>query len=162
MIRTSVCVIAWRANGRVDVCGHTAGRLRAVPSAAIRQLPTQPRRGVGVRRRCRFRHATSYARLAEFFAPFDEAVRLSRYRRSRELFDVGFAGDGLVRNDVAYRDASLPAYRLPARGRSCGTVLLHGGFDSLIEEFYAIWQRIAAAGFDVITFDGPGQGGARR
>ena len=78
------------------------------------------------------------------------------------LFDVGFAGDGLVRNDVAFRDASLPAYRLPARGRSCGTVLLHGGFDSLIEEFYAIWQRIAAAGFDVITFDGPGQGGARR
>jgi pimeloyl-ACP methyl ester carboxylesterase len=40
-------------------------------------------------------------------------------------------------------------------------VVLHGGFDSLIEEFYAIWQRIAAAGFDVIAFDGPGQGGAR-
>jgi pimeloyl-ACP methyl ester carboxylesterase len=40
-------------------------------------------------------------------------------------------------------------------------VLLHGGFDSLIEEFYAIWQRIAAAGFDVIAFEGPGQGGAR-
>ena len=110
----------------------------------------------------RFRHATSYARLAEFFAPFDEAVRLSRYRRYRELFDIGFGGDGLVRHDVAYRDGSLPAYQLPARGRSCGTVLLHGGFDSLIEEFYAIWQRIAAAGFDVIAFDGPGQGGARR
>jgi pimeloyl-ACP methyl ester carboxylesterase len=40
-------------------------------------------------------------------------------------------------------------------------VLVHGGFDSLIEEFFAIWQRIAAAGFDVIAFDGPGQGGAR-
>src|SRR5919108_126683 len=42
-----------------------------------------------------------------------------------------------------------------------GAVLIHGGFDSLIEEFVAIWQRIAAAGFDVIAFDGPGQGGAR-
>jgi pimeloyl-ACP methyl ester carboxylesterase len=39
---------------------------------------------------------------------------------------------------------------------------VHGGFDSLIEEFVGIWQRIAAAGFDVIAFDGPGQGGARR
>jgi pimeloyl-ACP methyl ester carboxylesterase len=41
-------------------------------------------------------------------------------------------------------------------------VLVHGGFDSLIEEFFTIWQRIAAAGFDVVAFDGPGQGGARR
>ena len=40
-------------------------------------------------------------------------------------------------------------------------MLLHGGFDSLIEEFYAIWQRLAHAGFDVIAFEGPGQGGAR-
>jgi pimeloyl-ACP methyl ester carboxylesterase len=40
-------------------------------------------------------------------------------------------------------------------------VLIHGRFDSLIEEFYAIWLRIAAAGFDVIAFEGPGQGGAR-
>jgi pimeloyl-ACP methyl ester carboxylesterase len=40
-------------------------------------------------------------------------------------------------------------------------VLIHGGFDSLIEEFYPIWQRIAMAGFDVVAFEGPGQGGAR-
>lgn len=41
-------------------------------------------------------------------------------------------------------------------------MLVHGGFDSLIEEFLGIWQRVAAAGFDVVAFDGPGQGGARR
>jgi pimeloyl-ACP methyl ester carboxylesterase len=40
-------------------------------------------------------------------------------------------------------------------------VLVHGGFDSLIEEFFCIWERIAAAGFDVVAFEGPGQGGAR-
>ena len=56
----------------------------------------------------------------------------------------------------------MPAYHLPASTDSQGTVLVHGGFDSLIEEFYAIWQRLAAAGFDLIAFDGPGQGGARR
>ena len=31
----------------------------------------------------------------------------------------------------------------------------------MIEEFYPIWQRIAMAGFDVVAFEGPGQGGAR-
>lgn len=41
-------------------------------------------------------------------------------------------------------------------------MLVHGGFDSLIEEFLGIWQRVAAGGFDVVAFDGPGQGGARR
>lgn len=40
-------------------------------------------------------------------------------------------------------------------------VLVHGGFDSLIEEFVGIWVRLAEAGFDVIAFEGPGQGGAR-
>ena len=32
-------------------------------------------------------------------------------------------------------------------------MLIHGGFDSLIEEFYPIWRRIAMAGFDVVAFE---------
>ena len=110
----------------------------------------------------RTRHATSYLRLAEFFTPPRSAAKPERYRRFRDLFDVAFASGGAVRHEVPYASAALPAYLLGAAGPAVrGTVLLHGGFDSLIEEFYAIWQRIAAAGFDVIAFEGPGQGGAR-
>lgn len=110
----------------------------------------------------RLRQATSYLRVAEFFTPPRSAAKVERYRRYRDLFDVAFAGDGLVRQEVPYGGAALPAYLLPAAGRSRrGTVIMHGGFDSLIEEFYAIWQRVAESGFDVIAFDGPGQGGAR-
>ena len=110
----------------------------------------------------RLTNAASYLRVAEFFTPPRSPEKLSRYRRYRDLFDEAFAASGAVRREVAYRDASLPAYRLPASGgERAGTVLVHGGFDSLIEEFFAIWHRIAAAGFDVIAFDGPGQGGAR-
>jgi pimeloyl-ACP methyl ester carboxylesterase len=109
----------------------------------------------------RDRQALGYLRLAEFFTPPSPA-KIERYRRFRALFDVAFLGDGLARHHVPYAGAVLPAYVLPATGSSSrGTVLLHGGFDSLIEEFYAIWQRIAAAGFDVVAFEGPGQGGAR-
>ena len=110
----------------------------------------------------RLRNATSYLRVAEFFTPPRDPGKVSRYRRYRELFDSAFGGSGAVRHEVAYDDAALPAYRLAAIGQpSRGTVLVHGGFDSLIEEFFAIWTRIAAAGFDVVAFEGPGQGGAR-
>jgi pimeloyl-ACP methyl ester carboxylesterase len=110
----------------------------------------------------RLRNATSYLRLAEFFTPPRSADKVPRYRRYRQLFDAAFGDGGVARHEVAYAGAALPAYTVPAiAGRARGTVLLHGGFDSLIEEFFAIWQRIAAAGFDVVAFEGPGQGGAR-
>jgi pimeloyl-ACP methyl ester carboxylesterase len=108
----------------------------------------------------RLRNATSYQRVAEFFTPCRSPEKTARYRRYRDLFDAGFA---VPRHAVPYDGGELPAYLLPAMGSARrGAVLVHGGFDSLIEEFFAIWHRIAAAGFDVIAFEGPGQGGARR
>lgn len=110
----------------------------------------------------RLRNATGYLRLAEFFTPPRSAEKVPRYCLYRQLFDAAFADSGVVRHDVSYAGAVLPAYLYRAMdGPARGSVLLHGGFDSLIEEFFAIWQRIAAAGFDVIAFEGPGQGGAR-
>lgn len=120
----------------------------------------------------RLRHAAGYLRLAEFFTPPRSPAKAERYRRLQKLYDAAFAGTGVERLHVPYGAASLPAYYLPAAPLPTGrgpataaasreTVLLHGGFDSVIEEFHAVWQRIAAAGFDVVAFEGPGQGGAR-
>jgi pimeloyl-ACP methyl ester carboxylesterase len=110
----------------------------------------------------RLRNATSYLRLAEFFTAPRSPDKPARYRRYRDLFDAAFADAGASRHEVTYGGASLPAYLLPAHlAAPHATVLLHGGFDSTIEEFFGIWEHIAAAGFDVIAFDGPGQGGAR-
>jgi pimeloyl-ACP methyl ester carboxylesterase len=106
--------------------------------------------------------STSYLRVSEFFTSPGTVEHLARYRRYRHHFDSAFSQVGAVRHEVPYGSSTLPAYCLPATGSPTkGTVLLHGGFDSLIEEFLAIWLRIADAGFDVIAFDGPGQGGAR-
>lgn len=110
----------------------------------------------------RLANAASYQRVAEFFTDPHSADKRARYERYRDLFDRAFTDTGVRRHDIAYRRSSLPAYTLGAfTPTPLGTVLVHGGFDSLIEEFFAIWQRIAAAGFDVIAFEGPGQGGAR-
>lgn len=117
---------------------------------------------VDAERAGRLANAASYLRVAEFFTPPRSPEKVARYRRYRDLFDGAFADTGVVRHDVSYQGSTLPAYRLAAAGGSSrGTVLVHGGFDSLIEEFFAIWSRVAAAGFDVVAFEGPGQGGAR-
>jgi hypothetical protein len=93
----------------------------------------------------RLRNATSYLRVAEFFMPKRSGAGVPIYRRYRDLFDRAFRDGGAVRHEIPYGGAMLPAYRVRAAGSaSRGTVLLHGGFDSLIEEFYAIWERIAA------------------
>ena len=110
----------------------------------------------------RLREATSYLRVAEFFTSPGSPEKAAMYRRYRELFDRAFADSGVVRHEVPYGTGHLPAYRFPERpGATRGVVVVHGGFDSFIEEFFAIWERLAGAGFDVIAFEGPGQGGAR-
>jgi len=39
---------------------------------------------------------------------------------------------------------------------------MHGGFDSFIEKFYSLMRFFADYGYEVIAFEGPGQGAARR
>lgn len=108
-------------------------------------------------------NAACYLRVAEFFTPGESPEKVARYRRYRDLFDAATAAGDIERHAIRYAHGSLPAYRLRSNGQvRRGTVLVHGGFDSLIEEFFAIWHRVADAGFDVVAFDGPGQGGARR
>lgn len=138
--------------------GRAAGTIRT-PGDCVATFEALSKRA---ERDGRLQNATSYLRIAEFFTPHQGQQKLARYRHYRQLFDTAFAGTGVARYDVPYENSSLPAYLHPATGNRRGVVLLHGGFDSLIEEFFAISQRIAAAGFDVIAFDGPGQGGARR
>lgn len=101
--------------------------------------------------------AVGYARLAEFFTPQDSPARRDAYMRFRDAFDAFVR---LPRVAIPYRGGSLFAYDLEPKRAYRGDVLFFGGFDSLIEEFLGVWERIAEAGFRVIAFDGPGQGGA--
>ncbi|UCE39060.1 MAG: alpha/beta fold hydrolase, partial [Thermoplasmata archaeon] len=50
----------------------------------------------------------------------------------------------------------------PANKEKRGTIVLHGGFDSFIEEFYSMMSCLSDHGYDVVAFEGPGQGAARK
>ncbi len=109
----------------------------------------------------RWRDAVGCARLAEFFSRRPSQAQVTAYERYVSLWDRSFGREGVTRHDVPYEGGFLPALRYPAQGRRRGNVVGFGGFDSVIEEFDAIWRALAEAGYDVVAFDGPGQGGAR-
>jgi len=101
--------------------------------------------------------AVGYARLAEFFTRQRSPEKRDAYMRFRNAIDAAFP---LQRIEIPYRNASLFAYEMKPAGQCRGDILFFGGFDSLIEEFLGIWERIMEAGYRVIAFDGPGQGGS--
>jgi pimeloyl-ACP methyl ester carboxylesterase len=108
----------------------------------------------------RWAEAAGCARVAEFFTARPSDAQVAAYERYNRAWERAF-GAGTERHSVPYGDGALPAYRRPARGERRGVLLAFGGFDSIVQEFDPIWRGLADAGFDVIAFDGPGQGGAR-
>jgi alpha-beta hydrolase superfamily lysophospholipase len=104
-----------------------------------------------------------YWRSAEFFMGTDDPQRKS----ARESFlgamrSVYGLGQG-ERHAVPYADGRLrgflPAYRFKP-DHAKGTIVCFGGFDSYIEELSSAFVYLRDAGYDVIAFEGPGQGGA--
>ena len=107
-------------------------------------------------------NAAFYYRAAEFYTFRDDPDKEPLYDRFAGLFYRVFGGEGLERFDVPYGDGFLPALRLSAAGAAKGTIVMHGGFDSYIEEFYSWMSYFAGRGYDVVAFEGPGQGAARK
>jgi pimeloyl-ACP methyl ester carboxylesterase len=101
-------------------------------------------------------------RAAELYTMSHDADKENLYDKFIELFYKAFDDDPLARHRIPYENGYLPAIAVPASGESKGTILLHGGFDSFIEEWYSMMRYFAGQGYDVIGFEGPGQGGALR
>jgi pimeloyl-ACP methyl ester carboxylesterase len=108
-------------------------------------------------------HAAYYFRSAEFFMQENDPARLPARQKFMELILNKFQVPRDVQFKVPYRDNNttgmLPAYRFPSE-RPKATLLVHGGFDSYIEEFFPILFHLQERGFTVVCFEGPGQGGA--
>ncbi len=62
---------------------------------------------------------------------------------------------------IPYLNGFMPALRFSPEDNK-GTILLHGGLDSFMEEFYSVARYIMNAGYEIILFEGPGQGSAHR
>jgi alpha-beta hydrolase superfamily lysophospholipase len=104
-----------------------------------------------------------YYRSAEFFMRANDPDR----KQARENFLAAvqqvYGLKEIEHHAIPYTDGkltgSLPAYRF-APVRPKGTIVFFGGFDSYIEELTAAFFYFCDAGYEVIAFEGPGQGGA--
>lgn len=108
----------------------------------------------------RTENAAFFYRAAEFFMSWSDPDRPTAYMSFLRLFNQSINDIAHTRHDVPYKDGFLPAISLKAQGDTQGTIVIHGGFDSSIEEFFHIGEFLSHQGYDVILFDGPGQGGA--
>jgi pimeloyl-ACP methyl ester carboxylesterase len=118
-------------------------------------------------RGCFFR-AASYVRTAGVMlmgAPIDErivssnALQTETFRRGAALL---LSPPDVV--TIPFEDTTLPGYYFhadAAGNQPCATVILLGGYDGTAEELYFL-NGVAALerGYNVLAFDGPGQGSA--
>jgi len=109
----------------------------------------------------RYTNAAFYYRGAEFYTfEGDTPDKNELYDEFSGYFRMAFPQSSAERSLVPYGGFFLPAIRLGPSGRKKGTILLHGGFDSFLEEWYLMMKYLAEHGYEVIGFEGPGQGAA--
>lgn len=110
----------------------------------------------------RILHASTYFRAAEFFIDETDPQRMLAYDNYVRLFRKAFRAVPHALHEIPFAGRWLSAVRFQAPGQPRDTVIIHGGFDSCYEEFWFWGPHFAARGYDVILFEGPGQGAPLR
>ena len=86
-------------------------------------------------------NAAIYYRGAEFYITQKDPDKEKFYDKFIELFYQIFKDDGIKQFKVPYQESFLHAFKVTAKEKiKKGTIIIHGGFDSFIEEFYSIMR----------------------
>lgn len=133
-----------------------AERVEALANASLQA-------GHSLSARQAFLRASNYFRNAEFFLAPDDSHRIETYEKSRSTFwrFIELSGLCVERVQIPYEGTTLPGYfyRVDDSPQPRRTVLSIGGFDSTGEELYFFAAAAALQrGYNVLAFDGPGQG----
>jgi len=103
--------------------------------------------------------AAFFYRAAEFYTLYGEKEKDVLYDKFTELFYSHMPLNGITQDKVPYKESYLHMLKFPPKGaEKKGTILVHGGFDSFIEEFFSMAYYLSVHGYEVLAFDGPGQG----
>ncbi len=102
-------------------------------------------------------HAALHMRAAEFFLTVDDPRKEPTRRRLLPLLRAESGVPESARKWVMYQGAKLPAWHLEP-DRPKGNLVLFGGFDSYIEEFFPFLSQMRDDGWNIVAFEGPGQG----
>jgi alpha-beta hydrolase superfamily lysophospholipase len=104
----------------------------------------------------RFLHAALHFRCAEFFMVSSDPRKEPLRKRLLELFCQVWGVVPSACREVVFGELRMPAWSFHP-GRSIGTLVVFGGFDSYIEELFPILISFKEKDWSVIAFEGPGQ-----
>lgn len=114
----------------------------------------------------RIENAIAYYRMSEFFMydgdPDKKKYYLLATKMFYEYYTDYFESGKVKQYKVPYEDVELPVMFVPAVGERKDIILLHGGNDSYMEEFFFSMLYFAEQGYDIYLFEGPGQGSVIR
>jgi alpha-beta hydrolase superfamily lysophospholipase len=106
-------------------------------------------------------HAAYYYRSAEFFMwsndPRKEPTRKKFLQLTSEWWGIKDSDRFAISYEQDSRKVIIPAYRFTP-DQPKGSIVVFGGSDSYIEEFFPVLMVLFEKGFDIILFEGPGQG----
>jgi alpha-beta hydrolase superfamily lysophospholipase len=106
-------------------------------------------------------HAAYYFRSAEFFMWCDDPAKQPTRLKFLDLVLEHYGVKASDMHAIPYEDgdvrANLFAYRFTP-GQPKDTLVLFGGGDSYIEEFLPVLLALRDRGYDIVCFEGPGQG----
>ncbi|MFE3187875.1 alpha/beta hydrolase [Nocardia sp. NPDC059240] len=99
----------------------------------------------------------AYIRIAEFFLPTGDDRKLPTRTRFLDTVRTHYEVPPESHSRIPFGESWMSAYRFTPEA-PLGTIVVFGGFDSYIEEWFAAGFALRDAGYDVVLFEGPGQG----
>ncbi|MFB6364123.1 alpha/beta fold hydrolase [Paenibacillus elgii] len=103
--------------------------------------------------------ASVYYQAAEFYVDPSDPNKDKMYHKFHENFYKGFRDFEFESYQIPYEDSCFPAVKLINPGAK-KTLLVHAGFDAYMEEMLRMMKFIKDINYNIIVFDGPGQGNA--
>ena len=117
----------------------------------------------------RIGNAIAYYRMADFYTSYADPEKTAHYTYARDLFyeyyGDYFEGEHPIveRLQAEYENGKyLPILHCKPEGESKGVILMHGGNDSYMEEFFFMMLYLRQNGYEVYLYEGPGQGSVIR
>jgi len=142
--------------GRIEDIQEAATKITDVPSLK-REIITQAEKAYAEKR---YFNAVGYFRVAEFFTPLTESNKMELFDKMIDAFNMAAKDEAVERHAIPYQDGFLETLHLVPE-ESNNVIVMCGGYDALIEELYPIAASFAHAGYEVILYEGPGQGSTR-
>lgn len=107
--------------------------------------------------------ATCY-RAAQFYALSEakdaqgNSLKITLYEKCMEHYDAYYASFPEIHYErIPFQNGYLPVYYAKP-DHPKGIIVLHGGYDSLIQEFLSFLPYFSSKGYETYFFEGPGQG----